>query len=484
MTPPRGDEGAAPLPPSTAPASATSRAAARALRVFGHVEPHELPLLGALAASGWLALAGHYALKTAREPLVQATGGMIAKGWATALQALLLAALVPLYAWLCRRLDRARLVAAALAASATALVGFATLLPTAAPWVGVAFYVFSGIHGLLAVALVWSVASELLTTAQGHRLLPLVALGAGCGALCGSWLAAHRFEGGAGIPALLALSALFVVGQLLLGLWLLRRCAARSRSPARRLVAPETTIGFGLLRHSATVRWLATAVLLLNVVNTTGELVLAQMAGAAADQSYAALAASQPGLDRTAHVRAFLGGFYAQTHFAVNAVTLLLQAFVASRLLQRAGVGRVLGWLPLVSVGTWSLAALGLGLYAVRAAKVLENATDYSLGTSARAAVLLPTGAAERWSGRQQVDTFFVRAGDLLAAGLVLVAVQAGGWGARELAAVNVLLAVTALGVLHALGREHERRVRTERSAPAALPAAVDALRSAATSHH
>jgi AAA family ATP:ADP antiporter len=52
----------------------------------------------------------------------------------------------------------------------------------------------------------------------------------------------------------------------------------------------------------------------------------------------------------------------------------------------------------------------------------LENATDYSLMNTGRQLLWLPTSRDEKYKAKQAMDTFFVRAGDLVAAGIVLVA--------------------------------------------------------------
>ena len=68
----------------------------------------------------------------------------------------------------------------------------------------------------------------------------------------------------------------------------------------------------------------------------------------------------------------------------MSVVSLLLQAFVASRLVKRFGTAGVLFALPFVSLGAYGFAALGATIGVVRWAKIAENATDYSIMNTAK----------------------------------------------------------------------------------------------------
>ena len=53
--------------------------------------------------------------------------------------------------------------------------------------------------------------------------------------------------------------------------------------------------------------------------------------------------------------------------------------------------------------------------------KVAENSTDYSVMNTAKQMIWLPTSREEKYKAKQAIDTFFVRMGDMLAAGVVFV---------------------------------------------------------------
>jgi hypothetical protein len=83
------------------------------------------------------------------------------------------------------------------------------------------------------------------------------------------------------------------------------------------------------------------------------------------------------------------------------------------------GMRGVLLLLPAISMSAYGLVAAGAGLTVILWAKSAENAVDYSVMNTGNALLWLPTTREERYAAKQAVDTFFVRCGDLLAAGLV-----------------------------------------------------------------
>ena len=60
-------------------------------------------------------------------------------------------------------------------------------------------------------------------------------------------------------------------------------------------------------------------------------------------------------------------------------------------------------------------------LAVVRWVKIAENATDYSLQNTVRNVLFLPTSREQKYKAKQAIDSFFVRAGDVLSALLVFV---------------------------------------------------------------
>ena len=93
----------------------------------------------------------------------------------------------------------------------------------------------------------------------------------------------------------------------------------------------------------------------------------------------------------------------------------------------------------------------------IRVAKVVENSCDYSIQNTARHALFLPTSREAKYKGKQLIDTFFWRAGDVIQAAVVLLGAQLA-FGIREYAAVNVVFVILWLAVVVLLHGEHRKQ--------------------------
>ena len=99
-------------------------------------------------------------------------------------------------------------------------------------------------------------------------------------------------------------------------------------------------------------------------------------------------------------------------------------------------LGRVLGGhdFPALALGAYNIMVFFPTCRAVLAAKVAENATDYSLNNTVRNMLFLPCTYEEKFSAKQAIDSFFVRMGDVLSAALVFVGTSMLGLGPRGFA--------------------------------------------------
>src|SRR6185437_12674107 len=94
----------------------------------------------------------------------------------------------------------------------------------------------------------------------------------------------------------------------------------------------------------------------------------------------------------------------------------------------------------------------------VRILKIFENGTDYSIQNTARQALFLPTSREAKYKAKEAVDTFFVRIGDVLLAGIVFVGTKLA-FSISRFAAISVVLTLAWLLVTVAIYREHKRRI-------------------------
>jgi ATP:ADP antiporter, AAA family len=103
-------------------------------------------------------------------------------------------------------------------------------------------------------------------------------------------------------------------------------------------------------------------------------------------------------------------------------------------------------------------------LIAVRIGKTAESATDYSLNNTVRNMLWLPTSRRAKYLAKQATDTFFVRAGDVVSAGLIFLAADLG-LPPRAVALSNVVLVAAWLLLARVILRERAALVHSaERS--------------------
>jgi ATP:ADP antiporter, AAA family len=440
----------------------------RLLRVFSDVRAGEGGTALLLLANLFLLLVSYYIFKTVREPLVLLSplpswvpSGAVQKSYAAAGQALVLMGFIPLYSWFSSRVDRLKLIFGVTIFFIVNIELFFLGSVMRAPYLGVIFYIWVGIFSLATIAQFWSFANDLYKKDAGERLFPLIAIGSTSGSVVGSKAADLLFAAKVSAYSMFHISAALLGVQLVL-YWIISRRVARTVDQVRTEGPPlPAHNGFGLVFASPYLRLLALLIVLLNLVNTTGNYIIDSLLLVRAQAAVAA--------DPTLNKEAFVGSFYGSYYFYVNLLTVLIQAFVVSRIVKYVGLAGVVLALPLVAFGGYGLIAAGAGLTAIRWAKIAENAADYSIMNTARAMLWLPTSREEKYNAKQAVDTFFVRFGDVLSAVLVYLGTAWLSLGVTGFAGANLALVVVWLAVGYLLLKENRALAsRAEESRAAA----------------
>ena len=127
--------------------------------------------------------------------------------------------------------------------------------------------------------------------------------------------------------------------------------------------------------------------------------------------------------------------------------------FVVSRIIKFLGVGKALFIHPIVALTGYLLMLRAPSMTTMAYLKVADNSLDYSLGNTTKQALWLPTSREAKYKAKQAVDSFFVRAGDVLQAGLVFAGERLA-FAVPAFASINVVLAGAWLGVVVLLNRQ------------------------------
>ena len=421
----------------------------RALSLVTDIRAGEGATAVLMLANIFLLLVCYAVIKTVREPLILLGGGAEVRSYAAAGQALLLMGFVPLYGWIASKVDRVKLLVGVTLFFIACIEIFASAVAARVPYVGVAFFIWVGIFNISLVAQFWSFANDLYTREAGERLFPIIVIGMTAGAPLGSKIAATLFRSGVTPQVILQVSATLLALSTLLYVWIQAREGRREAAPREPLAAGN---GFGLVFSNHYLRLVAALVILLNVVNTTGEYLVARLLTVHVNELAAA--------DAAFNKQAFIGAFSGDYQFWVNITAFLLQAFVASRLVKYAGLRGALLALPLIALGGYAIIGAGVGFSVVRWIKTAENATDYSIMNTARQLLWLKTTREEKYKAKQAIDSFFVRVGDVLSAGVVLLGTSTLHLTVQQFALVNMALTVIWLGIALRIVWPQERTVR------------------------
>ena len=425
----------------------------RALSVFADVRAGEGATTLLLTCNVFLLLAGYSVMKPARDGLILTEGGAELASYSAAAQAVLLMAVVPIYGWLATKVVRIRLLGIVTAFFVTLLVAFYAG-GKAGLREGFAFYIFIGLLNVFLVSQFWQFANDLYTEGQGRRLFPFIGVGQSLGAWVGAAAVSPLVQGlnytpytlmllGAGV-LVIAFSATLMANTIETG-----KGDQEVHKAAQEPLGREG--GFELIFRDRYLFWIAVLIILLNVVNTTGQYILNRL--------IVAEAATRFGSDASALVesRQFITAFSGSITAAVNLVGLLLQLFVTARVIRWIGIRGSLFVLPIIALINYSLIAIMPILAVVRVGKILENSTDYSIQNTLRQALFLPTSREAKYKAKAAIDTFFTRTGDVVSAGVVALG-QVTALTVSAFAWFSVFLTIAWLWVARQIAKEHRRR--------------------------
>ncbi len=446
----------------------------KVLRLFADVQPREGLTCLILIGNIFLVLAAFYLIKPVREGWLAVTDiagftKLEVKAYSAFAQTLLLFAILPMYARLAAKWPRRILIARVGGAFALALVLFWLSQPGMLlgnnPVFGILFYLFVGIFSVTLVAQFWAFTTDLYGAERGARLFPVVAIGAALGSTLGSWLGQQLVK----LPTVEAFD-LILVALVPLGLalvfagWADRRgtygdpsswTTTRWEEPA----APENDGPFALILKHRYLTATAAMIIVFTWVVTSGDNILfgivqESLAGQLATD-YSDPVAFEIAMGEATTI------FYSDLYFWINLVTVLLQAFVVSRILSAGGMQALLYATPFISLAAYASMVFVPILGLIKILKVAENSSTYSIHNTARHMLWLPTTKEMLYQAKPTVDTLCVRLGDGLAAVTILIGTRVFELSNTGFVIVNIVLVLIWISISAFLHREHGRWTKT-----------------------
>jgi AAA family ATP:ADP antiporter len=430
----------------------------RALSVFTEVRAGEGAGLLLLALNAFVLLLAYYLVKTVREGLILTESGAEVKAYASGAQALLFLAIVPAYAAFASRVNRIRLITWVTLFFVSNLAVFYGFGMSGARE-GVVFFIWVGVFNMLIISQFWAFANDLYSEPQGKRLFPAIMLGASLGGLAGGQAAARfiKFANpSSGSYDLMLITAILLVGCILISRAINHRASGDRVHfvPAPEDVPLGKTSPMELLMRDRYLLLIAVVMVVLNCVNSLGEFMFGKLVTAEAVRIVGSSAAAQ---------KAFITAYYGYYSNFYNGLGLFLQMFAVSRIFRYLGVRAAVFILPCIALTGYSFILFLPLLAVVQWVKVFENGTDYSIQNTTRQALFLPTSREAKYKAKAAIDTFFVRSGDVVQAGIVYLGSSAK-LGLKGFAIINIILTVAWLAVAWAIAREYGRRTQPQTS--------------------
>ncbi|MBN4077010.1 hypothetical protein JYT48_01920 [Mariprofundus ferrooxydans] len=377
------------------------------------------------AARLFLILLAYYLMKPVREELILVGGGAEVRSYALAGQAALLLLLVPFYSRMIKHLHGDKLfhiVTIFLAAN----IGLFYFLGSAGMDIGVAFFVWLGIFSVVQISQFWTMVSDYHCVEKGTRLTSYIAIGGSLGAMIGAMIAKTLYLSLGAYGLMLVAIVMLIIAVLIPG----AKAALRKdhHDGADEESMKHLLGGLKRVLDVPYLRWIAASVVLLNLINSTGEFILADF-----------VTATYSGKE--------IGAFYSTFYLYVNIATLVLQAFVVRPLYQLVGVGGALISLAVINMIMYMsvLAFPVLAWFAI--VKMADNSIDYSVANTTKQILFLPLDRFTRYEGMLAINTFFTRFGDLIQGGMIFIVISVLAMSPMTLVVTNIVLCVVWLFV-------------------------------------
>jgi AAA family ATP:ADP antiporter len=312
----------------------------------------------------------------------------------------------------------------------------------------------------MAVTQFWAFATDLFNVKTGERLFGLVAIGVSGGAWAGAQAASALFDV-IGPHGLMLASAAALGASIALSVRARAATLACDRSAAEDPAAPPAAAGrwlggFAVIAKSRYLVAIAALVVLLNWITSAGDFVLSSWLVDIAEREAPSAQA--------AYIGRFMGDYCA----TVTLVGFLIQLLLVSKIIERAGLSRALLLSPVAFAVGYMMVGIVPAFLLLQSVLIVQRSFDYSLLNTTRNALLLPMGREAKYQAKTAIDTFFYRAGDLLASGSIFVGVRVFDDARAQFVWLIFVLSLTMTAVAWLVGREYARREHSAADSSAA----------------
>ncbi len=163
--------------------------------------------------------------------------------------------------------------------------------------------------------------------------------------------------------------------------------------------------------------------------------------------------------------RAARTAFFARIDLVVNALTLVTQLFLTSRILKALGVALTLSLLPLLSVVGFAWLGATPTIAAIVVLQVARRAGNFAIARPTREVLFTVLGREDKYKAKSFIDTVVYRLGD-----------QVGAWSYAALGWFGLTLLGHRLGRRAGVGRVAAQRVLARQASGTRLASQVTAV--------
>ncbi|MGH8500952.1 MAG: NTP/NDP exchange transporter [Gammaproteobacteria bacterium] len=414
---------------------------ARALQRLVDLRPHETAAALWSFAYFFCLLSSYYILRPLRDEMGIA-GGIESLHWVFTGTFVVMLLAVPLFGWAAARFARAKLLPLVYLFFVANILIFYVLFELDVGTVVVArvFFIWTSVFNLFVVSVFWSFMADLFSNAQARRLFGFIAAGGSAGAVVGPAVTGI-LAGSLGPINLLPISTAILVGAVLC-IRKLNRCAPQEAGETHE-PRDRTPLGGGIL---AGVKLVLTSPYLLGIClfiwlyTTLATFVYLGQARIVAN-------AFDDPATRTA--------VFAGMDFAVNCLTIVIQAALTGRIIKWLGMPLTLALIPILTAGGFAGLGMAPVLPVLVAFQIMRRAGSYSISSPAREILFTVVDRETKYKAKNFIDTVVYRGGDAIGswifAGLTVL-----GLGLSGIAVIAVPVAlVWAANALY-LGRRQE----------------------------
>jgi len=376
------------------------------------VEPGEFRVLIWSSVYFFALLCSYYIIRPMRDEMGIA-GGVENLQWLFTGTFLAMLAVVPFFGWVTRRYPVRRFLPFAYYFFITNLLLFFILFKSnlTHAYIARAFFIWVSVFNLFIVSVFWSLMTDIFSNDQARRLFGVIAAGGTAGAITGPALTATLVIP-LGPANMLLISAAFLV----LAVWCIHRVIAwkgdaeqteipkqdsrpdTEKSEAGQPMGGSIFAGIRLVLKSPYLIGICFLIILYTTLATFLYFQQAQIIRDSFDDP----------ANRTA--------VFAAIDFSVNALTIVTQIFLTSRLVGKFGLHWTLALVPLLLGMGFLMIGLMPVLAVLVAVQVLRRAGNYAVMKPAREMLYVVLGKEEKYKAKNFIDTVIYRGGDAVSA--------------------------------------------------------------------